>query len=418
MDVKTTGQKITRRVMRDTKKGVKKAKLIRVDMQNRLERSFGRRLDQLAEIHYRGKPMVFGYNGFIELLSVDVLHREEQEEGLGRNNNAVIPPVETVEQFDNTKRRLDMAKVKVSCSCGATFDTMIPVALAKTGNKNVKENLADVDIQRHIIQDHAISVDYVEIRDEVIPETNRIKDFDTKKINFYRIFPKKTTEIRYLVSYDQDLLSEAPQIKFSDSQAGSKILRKQNLLMMYFLFGVMEIATYMFASSQAYIVGPPVNNNPWYVTIFIAVLAIVGVWAVRIHEMGKTMIKDIRLQSGPFYISNRGILPVVMTNSTLTDVWDYQGNVMQSDDRAARNIYYSLTTWSDSQIAELYRAKILGQVEHELTVVQSEIRDIQKLDYSYRTQTTKEKADIQQLAIVGIAVFLIYSVFLILFGIL
>jgi len=188
---------------------------------------------------------------------------------------------------------------------------------------------------------------------------------------------------------------------------------------MFFLFGVIEVFTYIFAlaSSASYVYHPHTASYlPWYVTIFTVIVAIVVVWWVKIHEMGKTMVKYITLQSAPFFISNRGVLPVVMTNSNLNHVWDYQAKVMKATDRDAKDIYYSLTTWSDAQISELYRAKLLGQVEHELTVINTEIRDIQKLDMEYRTQTNNQKATVQQLLLVGIGVFAVYTIILFILG--
>jgi len=403
------------------RRGMKKIKTISVDLQKRMERSFGKPIGQMVEIHYQGKPMTFKYSGSLETLSIDVLHREENKEQLKKGNKVSDIPVE---QFDASKRRLDMATVNVSCTCGAKFTTTIPVATARLGNKQIKKSITDEDIKEHIIQEgknseHLISIDYVEIHDEVIPETERIKDFDQKKVNFYRIFSKKTTEVKYLASYDQDLLAEAPQIKFSESSAGATKIRMQNLYLMFFLFGVVEIFTYIFAlaSSASYVYHPHTASYlPWYVTIFTVIVAIVVVWWVKIHEMGKTMVKYITLQSAPFFISNRGVLPVVMTNSSLNNVWDYQAKVMKSTDRDAKDIYYSLTTWSDAQISELYRAKLLGQVEHELTVINTEIRDIQKLDMEYRTQTNNQKATVQQLLLVGIGVFAVYTIILFILG--
>lgn len=406
---------------KETRKGMKRAKKITVDVANRMQRSFGKPIGQMVEIHYQGRPMTFRYNGPVEVLSIDVLHREEQEQLLqdGKEiKEAVgVPKKEPIEQFDITKRRLDTAFIAVSCSCGIKFKTTVPVPVARLGNERIKKAITDPDIRKHVKDGHTIQVDYVEIRDETVPENNRIKDFNPKKVNFYRLFPKKTAEVRYLVSYDQDILSEAPQVKFADTSTGSTILRKQNMFLMIFLFGVMEMFTYIFASSQAYSV-VPVNNTPWYIVVFTIITAIVAVWWVRIHEMSKTTIKLISLQAAPFYISNRGIIPVVMTNSVLNQVWDYQSSMMQTTAKDARDVYHSLTTWSDSQIAELYRAKLLGQVEHELTIIQTEIRDIQKLDYEYRNQTTNQNATTQQMVLVGIGVFAIYTVILLLLGVL
>lgn len=406
------------------KRGTRRARKIVVDVNDRMEKSFGRHVDQLVEVHYLGKPLTFRYNGAMETITIDVLHREQQEQEIGppTEKNATAPPKkkkveETVEKFDSTKRRLDMADVSLSCSCGMTFKTKVPVSEARNGNDNIKRNIDDKDIKQHMRELHTLNVDYVEIKDEVIPERDRIHNFDQKYIRFFRLFPKKTAEVKYLVSYDQDILSEAPQIKFSESSTGSAYLRKQNTLLMFFLFGVVDVFTYIVASASAYPYNPhPQNLVPWYLLIFTIIGAIVAVWMIKLREMGKTMIKNVRLQAAPFYISNRGILPVVMTESVLDPMWDYQSRVMHVDDKSAKEVYHSLTTWSDSQIAELYRAKQLGQVEHELTVINNEIRDIQKLDIEYRNQTSSQSASFQQIAIAVMVTIMAYSLIMFVFG--
>ena len=402
-------------VTKGVRRGAKKARKITVDVADRMQKSFGSPIGQLAEFHYEGQPLTFRYGGPVELLTIDVLHREQQEHDLKQessNHKKGKKEEISVEQFDSTKRRIDAADVHLSCSCGMTFKTKVPVGVVRTGNDNIKRAIDDQDIKKHMRDLHTLNVSYVEVHDEIIPEKYRIKDFDQTKVNFYRLFPKKTTEVKYLVSYDQDLLAEAPQVKLSETSAGSRKLRKQTQLLMFFLIGVMEAFTYIFASAsaQAYPIGQRSNYTAWYVTIFTIVGAIVVVWMIKIREMGKTKVKLINLQPAPFYISNRGILPVVMTNSVLNKVWDYQARAMGVSDKDARDVYYSLTTWSDSQIAELYRAKQLGMVEHELTVINNEIRDIQKLDMDYRNQTTNQSATTMQITIAVVITVLVYSV--------
>jgi len=423
-------------------KKVKKSRVI-VDLNNRMKRSFGTPLAQVTEVHYQGRPLSFSYNGPIESLTIDIVHREQQKEekeyGIKteHTNKEDVTQVMNVEQFDPSARRSELADVYLSCSCGSKFRTKIPITQARLGNEVIKKNITDPDIREHMGFDrlipekikktkenkkgkkskktteqpvpipvvkepeHKLSIDYVEVQTEKIPEQNRIKDFNQDKVNFYRIFPTKTAEVKYLASYDQDLLAESPQVKYSQTQQGSEYLRKQNMAIMFFLFGVFVVFEYLIVAATTSGIGVynpnPVNYTPWYIVIVVIIAAVIGVWKVRLHEMSKTMVKLISLQSAPFHISNRGILPVVMTNSNLNPMWEYQSKVMHANDKNARDLYYSITTWSDNQIAELYTAKVLGQVEHELSIINNEISDIQKLDYEYRNAQTVKKATSQQI---------------------
>lgn len=376
-------------------------KKVQVDVANRLERSFGSHIEQTVEIHYQGKPMTFVYAGPIETISIDVLHANQE---IGNESE--------VEHFDPTKERLDQSQIYLECKCGGSIRTYIPTDLV--GNKNKilgalpKSVLKDIAIHHHG-EGHGITLDHIETETRVIPEEKRIKNFSAERINFYRLFPKKTTEVRYLASYGQDLLAEAPQYKYSETRSGQSAIGMQNMMFIFFLFGLMEIFTF-FASTtatQPNYFATHVNNTPWYVLIVAVVLLISIMWRLHIHDIGKTMVKVVQLQSGPFYISNRGILPVIMTNSTLTLVWDYQGKMMQINDDAARNVYYHLQNWSDATILLEHRAKILGQTEKELMDIHHDLRDIQKIDYEYRTEMTEEKKSFRDM---------IYAVALTVFG--
>ena len=298
-------------VKEGTRKKIKGAarrfKRFEVDLNNRLFRSFGNPVQQKVEIHYRGKPFSFMYDDVLEEISIDVVKNDPSIKADGEIH------------FDDTKRRMDLSDAFVGCSCGAKYDAKIPTtstlnnAIAMEEAKKAMPDILKHDDPEH---GHTLSLLYVETNTEVIPEEKRMKNFNTERINYYRIFSKKTVEVKYLATYGQDLLAEAPQYKYAESKQGGKTIGVQNFLFGLFIVGLMEIITYMVASSSSNVYNPvPANNFPWYVLIGVVILLFSVMWRLHIYDISRSTVKIIELQSAPFYISNRGVLPVLMVNT-------------------------------------------------------------------------------------------------------
>lgn len=383
MAEKTLPRKVGKRIRDRIRK-------IPVDVSSRLTSSFGSPISQMVEFHYRGRPMSFSYLGPIETISIDVLHNNKELEVQKDKNDKEI------EHFDSTKRRLDESDIFLHCSCGTKIKTKIPTDMIGSKERIMKglpRSVVRDIISHHSTEEHSISVDHIEVNTEVIPEKERIKNFSPERVNFYRTFSKKTTEVRYLVSYGQDLLAEAPQYKYSESTQGKKQIDWQNMMFMFFIFGLMELFTYLASVAsvqQNYFAARP-DMFPWYVLVAVVTILISLMWRIHIYDIGRTMVKYVDLRAAPFYISNRGVLPVIMVNSTLTEVWDYQARMMKIDPAEAKDIFHTLTMWNDTQLGELYRANKLGQFEQELIIINSEIKDIQKTEYEFRNEMEKEK---------------------------
>ena len=366
-------------------------KRFEVDINNRLGRSFGNKVNQNVEIHYRGKPFSFVYDGNIETVSIDVVKSD-----LGLKDEDI--------QFDTTKERMDEADAFIGCTCGAKFDIKVPITICNNHELVMKKavetmpNLLNHDNKK---EGHTLSLLYIQTSTQTVPEKERIKNFNPDRINYYRIFSKKTVEVKYLVTYGQDLISEAPQYKYSETTGGSKNIGFQNVLFMIFIFGLIETFTFLFVSSSSPSYFPTTHPSytPWYILIGVVIIMFSTMWRLHIHDVSKSTTKLIMLQSAPFFISNRGVLPVVLHNSQLQDVWDYQARLMEMDDSKAKDVIYALQTWSDAQIAQLERMNKLGQVEHELTMINEEIRDISKLDHEYRKETTARGSYLKDVAL-------------------
>ena len=188
---------------------------------------------------------------------------------------------------------------------------------------------------------------------------------------------------------------------------------------MIFIFGLIETFTFLFASSSAPSYFPTTHPSytPWYILIGVVIIMFSAMWRLHIHDMSKSTTKLIMLQSAPFFISNRGVLPVVLHNSQLQDVWDYQARLMEMDDSKAKDVIYALQTWSDAQIAQLERMNKLGQVEHELTMINEEIRDISKLDHEYRKETTARGSYIKDVVMAVMITAVAYTFVLYILGV-
>lgn len=383
---------------------------VQVDLNNRLQRSFGKRVSQKVEIHYRGKPFSFMYDDVIETVSIDVV----------QNDPSISDGKEL--HFDPTKRRMDMSDVFITCKCGAKYDVKVPTSL--TGNTK--------DVMRHAIRTtpdllkhddaengHSLTLLYIETNTEVIPEDQRIKNFNPERVNFYKLFSKKTTEVRYLVTYGQDLLAESPQYKYSDTPGGSKKTGTQNFLFFIFLAVLIEAFTILFVSSTTVSYTPTAapSLTPWYILIGVVILLLSAMWRLHIHDMSKSLVKLIQLQSAPFTISNRGVLPVIMHNSDISDVWDYQAKIMNIPDDKAKEVIYALQTWSDNQIVELDRANKLGMVEHEVSKIYEDMRNLSKLDWEFRSKMDEPKINMRNVALAIIGTAFAYTFVLFVLGI-
>ena len=388
----------------------KSLRRVEVDLNNRMRRSFGSRVQQKVEIHYNGKPLNFVYDEVIEHIPIDVIRNDPDIKGDGEIH------------FDETKRRMDVSDAFISCSCGARYDVKVPTSVTGDNGQVMKSAIRNMpDILRHNDPEggHKLTLLYVETNTEVIPEKDRVKNFSAERINFYRIFSKKTTEVKYLATYGQDLLAEAPQYKYSETLQGKKNIGFQNMLFMFFVFGLIEVFTIIFASSTSYVPYTPshANDTPWYLLILVMIIMFSAMWRLHIYDMSRSTVKYIMLQSAPFYISNRGVLPVIMHNSTITDVWDYQSRMMHVDDGKAKEIVYALQSWSDSQIAELERSNKLGMVEHELTVINEDMRYLSKLDHEYRREADSDRTSIRNITLAVVITVFVYTFSLFVLGI-
>ena len=392
------------------KKFSRSMRRVEVDLNNRLQKSFGRRVEQKVEIHYRGKPLTFVYDDVIEHIPIDVV----------KNDPTVMADGEF--HFDPTKRRMDVSDAFISCSCGSKYDVKVPTSV--TGNnsevmKSAIRKMPDILTHNDPERGHKLTLSYVETNTEVIPEKERFKNFNSERINFYRIFSKKTAEVKYLASYGQDLLSEAPQAQYSETLQGKKNIGFQNILFMLFVFGLIELFTILFVTSSTYNYVAPshANNTAWYLLIFVIILMFAIMWRLHIYDISHSYVKFIMLQSAPFYISNRGVLPVIMVNSTITDVWDYQSRMMHVDDAKAKDVIYALQSWSDSQLVELEQANKLGMLEHELTVIGNTTKYLSKLDHEYKREASDNKPNLRNLIFAVLITAFVYTFVLFVMGV-
>ena len=395
---------VKRPTVDSVRKAAKRGRHVAVDISGRLKRSFGNPVQQKIEAHYRGKPLSFNYTGNMETVTIDVIHQEQKE-----REKANKGPAMEVEQFDASRRRQDVSVAYFGCSCGVKFKGSVATTLVESGNsklitKGIREDEIKAKMSKHQASGHTVTLLHTDSQIEVLPEETKIKNFSQEGIRYYRLFSDKSAEIKYFVSYNQDILAEAPQYRYSETSEGKSYMAKQNGLFMVFLVAMVMIVEYFSVQALVY---SSLNYTPhsggisiaWYL-LLAAIIGMGGaMWRLHIHDVGNQSVKYMMLEPAPFYISNRGILPVILTNSALNTVWDYQSKVMQVDDSHAKEVFYSLQSWTDEQIAYLYRANQLGKVEHELSVINTQVADITKLDIDYRTGAGPKSASRKQIGI-------------------
>lgn len=402
-----------------TKKTMKKLtnsmKRVTVDLNNRLQRSFGTPVDQQVEIHYRGKPFTFSYDGPIEAISIDAIEGDVLLGMDDENKELKIEP---------TKKRMDMADAYFLCSCGSNFDVSVPSTIIKDKDK-IKEyafkSRPEMILHDNPSKNHELEFMYAEISTETIPDETKIKNFDKSKINFYKLFSKKTAEIRYLATYDQDLLSEAPQVSYLNTSQGQKKLNTQNMLFMFSILGLFMIFEYLYLQSQTNFYVPHPNNTnllPWYILIFAIVVMALAMWRIYISVIKKSIVKVIELQSGPFYISNTGVLPVIMINTVVTDIWEHLGKLMNIDDTNARRVEYAMQKWDDTHVTELFGTTQIQAVLLEINKIANSKKELSREDMNYKNQQNEVTTNWRNIIVTAVISLLGYSTILFLLGVL
>ena len=330
-----------------------------VDLSKRIQRGFGSPVLQKVEIHYQGQPRTFYYDGPIEEISIDVIHKQQREE-------------------------------------------------------KIKESIKNKDLGEDIHPEESIEIEPTNIE----PDPNSgIDEFEPKKIRFYKLFPKKTNEIKYIATYDQDILAEAPQPKMTETSGGSKYIRNFERMIMIFIFGLLEVITIIsFISSTTPSFSSQNTTNTWYIPIAITITMLVILWIVHVRDVSRTHVKYVNLQSGPFLISNTGIIPVIMTNTVVRPFWDYQKQVMNVDDKHAKDVFYSLQKWNEEQIQKLSISNKIMDASRGLSELVNEERELTRLNLEYKGVNSKSPSFFN-VVLAGIVVFVGYTMTLLFMGV-
>lgn len=403
------------------KNGRRRLNRIRVDVANRLQKSFGSGVTQQIEITYQGKPMDFTYLGQVEVINITSLQNGLSEAPDERMEDRV----ENV-TFDPTRQRQNEIDVHISCTCGASLIGVMPAILRpeKMKAEKILEIIAKNDFtlrQHYNFGNHNLSIDYTEIRTEVIPEDRRISDFAEAKIQFLRLFPTKTADVKYIATYGQDVLAEAPQVKYSKTKVGGKRISNQNLMFAVFIWSISQVITFVVGESQAsnyYRVGYSAPNLlPWYIVLGVVLLMTALMWRIHIHDLGNSYVKVVDLQSGPFYASNSGVLPAIMVNSTIHKVWDHQAEIMHVSTEGAQKVFDIFHSWHDNLLADLHRQNVVGNLQRELMSINNDLQQIAEKDMEWKLERNATKKNWSELAIAVVLTIGVYSLAMYIVGI-
>ena len=403
----------TRTIGKNIRTGVQRTKHIAVDVSNRLQRSFGEPVKQMVEIHYDGRPLTFVYSGPLERISVEVMHKEQ---GLA---------AEAPEKFDLERRRLDLCEVRIGCTaCNQAYKATMETHNVLNPTPEILMRALPKAGKSHYRRDHIPKLETAIVETEEIRPENRIKKFHADRISFIRTFPTKTAEIRYLSLYDQDMLAEAPQVQYKKTSAGSEYMKKSDTFFTIFVACAVELLGFILMAltlQPTYYSPTPtmkVDYAPWIILLFVLIGAVGAIWRERIKATANTWVKFVELEAATYEISNKGVLPVIMKNSNLEPMWDYQARVMGITPAAAEDVFHSLQNWSDDDMARLHRANEIGKVEGALNEIEQGITRLKTLDYNYRHPEGDMKLDYRVIGAAIAGTVILYTVILMFAGIL
>ncbi len=305
-----------------------------VDVTNRIRKSFGFNIPQLIEIHYDG-PQRISYVG----------------------------PLEEV----------DVAVVDVPSEDGSTKHQVVA---SKLGEQKPEGREVDVDPTK-MIDENGKVVD--------VPEEKRIKDFDPKKIRYYRTFPTKDPfAVKYFATYDQDLIGDAPQVKFSDTSMGSKSLNRFTIVILGIISSIVEFITIIVvtASYNPYY-NPTVNTSTlnYYIPLAMGIIFLILLYIIHTRDMMRTYVRFLILQPIPMMVGkDTNIIPVFLTNSKPKPVWDYMVRVLHLTGEDAKKVFHAIQTWNEKAMEELILDKEVLNMNYALNEIDQEMQKLKGLD--------------------------------------
>ena len=308
----------------------------KLDITKRLQHYFGINVPQRIEVHYDG-PGAFAYVGELEVAEV---------------------PIEKIEEETNQKIEVSIEKMQ-----------------------DPTQRRKNIGVRSEEDEEKA------EERKEVpVPELVRIKNYNPEKIRFYRVFPKKDPfKVKYLATYDQDLVSEAPEFKFADTAQGSKYIGKFNMTLFGIIFGLIYFVTILALFSLLQPSYTPQNNNSLnlYIPLGISIMFLILIYLIHSRDIMRNYVKYILLQPAPMSISSSMVYPVILTNSRTHPLWEYFKRVAEVDDTKAREVFLSLQNWNEKQLNDVLISKeilknnsLLADIEMEQLSLQMKERDI------------------------------------------
>ena len=373
--------------VRKTRRGVKN---IFVDIKERVERSFGKHIEQLVEIHYSGQPVSFYYgpNARIEETTIDVVKRELNP----KKTQSVQGDVVDVGGLGVSlnERLTDKVEVAIKCQeCNREFNKFFSshADLDEINNTEFLQRINDKEILLHHDGGHKLIVVKENFQTVSVPEESKIKkdDFKPTQLKYYKLFSKNPAEVDFLVMYNQNMLTEAPQYKYTETRGGEKEINRMILGITIFAWMATIVAIFMFLANATSVTtftpNAPPSNVVWQWAIFGTVIgAIVLLILDRIYIKSKTFVKYVTLSPAPFNISNRGILPVFMANSAVQNPFDYVAATLHISPEQAKDVMFSLQRHSWNQLAQTKSALMYEKMNGLLQSLIAESHDLRNYD--------------------------------------
>ena len=382
--------------VKKTRKGIKN---IIVDLDQRIKRSFGKPVEQLVEIHYSGQPLSFFYgpNQRIEEISVDIVNRKKNLKKNQDINGNIIDADGINISLD--ERLSDKVEAIIHCiNCNRDFNAILSshADLSEINNPEFLQRVGDKEILLHSNGGHKLEVKSEKYLTTKVPEESKInsQDFDKKKLKYYKLFTKNPAEVDYLVMYDQNLLVESPQYKYTETRGGEKEINHMILGITIFAWISTIVAIIMFLSSSttsySYHVTPHHNGAGYLEWIMFAIVvgAILFIVFDRIQVKSKTSVKYATLSPAPFNVSNRGILPVFLSNSVTQNPFDYVAKTLHISPDEANDVMYSLQRHSWDLLEKTKSGLMFEKMNNTMQTLISESHDLRNYEMMMKQSKT------------------------------
>lgn len=268
-----------------------------------------------------------------------------------------------------------------------------------------EQNLSDLEFD----QGHYQTLGKGKPDKEVDPDDQIKEDIDVKKIRFYKLYSKKTTEVNFLATYDLDLIAVSRQVPFTQTTSGQTSVSRFRAVLTTSLVITLSALfdSYIISSYNPYSYAPPTPPSPptttitravtsasfvdFYIPVMIGIAAVILLYIQHNRDLGKTMVHEMNLEALPFKIINaNSVLPVAISNSSVVSLWDYQAKLMKINDNQAKKVVEVLQEFKADQLENAFVNNKINEKNIALMKIENEQRALNNADMSMYNEGNKK----------------------------